>query len=308
MNHSKRPILVTGGHRTGTTWVGKMLAAGGETAYISEPLNIWHRPGVMRAPTRYWYTYICRDNEGEYLPALRETLAFNYHTLAELRSLRSRKDFLRMGRDSKTFLQGKLLARRPLLKDPFAIFSINWFARRLKCQVVITVRHPAAFVSSLKRLNWSFNFNDLLCQPLLMRDRLEAYRSEIESIPADDIIAQGSQLWKLIYRSVAEDRQNGLKLRLVRHEDLSLEPLENFKHLYHSLGLSFNRQAEKAVLESSRADNPSEVSSRNAHSTRVNSRLNIDNWKRRLQPAEIEQVRLITAEIADQYYSPESWD
>jgi Sulfotransferase family len=308
LDHSKRPILVTGGHRTGTSWVGKMLAAGGEAAYISEPLNILHRPGVMRTPTHYWYTYICLDNEAEYLPALQETLAFNYHAFAELRSLRSRKDFMRMGRDSNTFLQGKLLAKRPLIKDPFAIFSIDWFARRLKCQCVITVRHPAAFVSSLKRLNWSFSFSDLLCQPLLMRDRLEPYRRDIESIPDDDIIAQGSHLWKLIYRSVAEERQKGLKLRLVRHEDLSLEPLERFEHLYHSLGLNFNRHAKKAILESSGVDNPTEVSSRTAHSTRVNSRLNIDHWKRRLQPDEIEQVRLITAEVADQYYPPESWD
>ncbi|UCF28983.1 MAG: sulfotransferase family protein, partial [Chloroflexota bacterium] len=58
------PILVTGAHRSGTTWVGKMLAAGRETAYISEPLNVWHRPGVLRVPTQYWYTYINEDNQG----------------------------------------------------------------------------------------------------------------------------------------------------------------------------------------------------------------------------------------------------
>ena len=66
-NHFKirRPILVTGGHRTGTTWVGKMLAASGEAAYISEPLNVLHRPGVMSTPVRHWYTYICPENEAE---------------------------------------------------------------------------------------------------------------------------------------------------------------------------------------------------------------------------------------------------
>ncbi len=308
MTHSPRPILVTGGHRTGTSWVGKMLAAGGEVAYISEPLNVWHRPGVMSAPTRYWYTYICRENEGDYLPALRQTLAFNYHAFAEFLSLRSRKDFLRMGRDSSEFLQGKIHNKRPLLKDPFAIFSIGWFARRLNCQIVITVRHPAAFVSSLKRLNWTFDFNDLLNQPLLMRDKLEYYRGEMESMPAHDIIAQGSLLWRMVYQSVAHERQKGLKLRLVCHEDLSLEPLDKFQYLYHSLGLSFNQKAEKAILESSGADNPNEVSSQTAHSIRVHSRANIDHWKRRLQPDEIERVRQLTAEVADQYYSPESWD
>jgi hypothetical protein len=48
--NAQSPILVTGAHRTGTTWVGKMLAASPQVAYISEPLNVWHRPGVLRAP------------------------------------------------------------------------------------------------------------------------------------------------------------------------------------------------------------------------------------------------------------------
>jgi hypothetical protein len=87
---------VTGAHRTGTTWVGKMLAASPQTAYISEPLNVWHRPRVMRAATHHWYTYICEQNEAAYLPALRDAL-LRYHTWAEIRSLRSRKDLFRMG-------------------------------------------------------------------------------------------------------------------------------------------------------------------------------------------------------------------
>ncbi len=37
MSDTLHPILVTGTHRSGTTWVGKMLAAGPSTAYISEP-------------------------------------------------------------------------------------------------------------------------------------------------------------------------------------------------------------------------------------------------------------------------------
>ena len=54
----KKPILVTGAHRSGTTWVGKMIVASQDVAYISEPLNVWHRRGVLKTPTQYWYTYI----------------------------------------------------------------------------------------------------------------------------------------------------------------------------------------------------------------------------------------------------------
>ncbi|MGW8250221.1 MAG: sulfotransferase, partial [Anaerolineales bacterium] len=112
-----------------------MLCAGGEAAYISEPLNVLHRPGIFGAPVRHWYTYVCADNEAEYLPALQKTLAFHYHTWDEVRSLRSRKDLLRMGRDWSTFLSGRLGRKRPLLKDPFAVFSAPWFAERLGFQV-----------------------------------------------------------------------------------------------------------------------------------------------------------------------------
>ena len=34
------PILVTGAHRSGTTWVGRMLCASGEAHYVSEPFNV----------------------------------------------------------------------------------------------------------------------------------------------------------------------------------------------------------------------------------------------------------------------------
>src|SRR5512138_4041354 len=195
MNKPLPPILVTGAHRSGTTWVGKMLAADARTAYISEPLNVLHRPGVFRANVRCWYQYICEENENEYLPAFQELLEFDYYLWDEIRSLRSRKDFLRMGRDFLIFYNGLMRGQRALLKDPFAVFSTPWFARRLNCRIVITVRHPAAFASSLKRLNWLFDFQHLLDQPLLMRDHLESYRDEMCAIKSDDVIGQAALLW-----------------------------------------------------------------------------------------------------------------
>src|SRR3972149_1862423 len=155
-----QPILVTGAHRSGTTWVGRMLASHPRTAYISEPLNVLHRRGVYRADVERWYTYITEGNEDKYLPAFHELLNFHYHLFSELGSLRSQKDFLRMGRDLAIFMNGKLRGQRVLLKDPFAVFSAPWFAQKLNCQVVITVRHPAAFASSLKRLNWTYDFKN----------------------------------------------------------------------------------------------------------------------------------------------------
>lgn len=316
---SSPPILVSGIHRSGTTWVGKMLTASGQAAYISEPLNVQHRPGVLRIPTKYWYTYICPENESDFIPAIREMLDFRYHYWLEIKSLRSRKDFLRMGRDSREFLRGKVHALRPLLKDPFVLFSIPWFIKRFDCQVVVMVRHPAAFAGSLKRLNWPFQFSDLLAQNLLMRDWLEPQRSAIECLVekekrdlaagvGPDIIAQGALLWRICYGVVEKLPELFPRIQVWRHEDLSIDPDGGFRNLYQSLGLDFSTQAQKIVLESSSAENPKEISSKNAFATRLDSRANLDNWKRRLSPEEIGQIRELTEELTARYYPDFSWD
>jgi hypothetical protein len=306
-NPELTPILVTGTHRSGTTWVGKMLAADAMSAYISVPLNILHRPGVFHTKVNYWYQYVCDDNENEFLPSFLELLEFDYHLWAEIRSLRSRRDFLRMLRDFYIFYNGLMRGQRALLKDPFAVFSTPWFAKRLNCKVVIAVRHPAAFASSLKRLNWPFEFQDLLNQPLLMRDHLEPYRAQMQSIPPEDVVGQAALLWMLIYRSIHETCKQNPDFIVVRHEDLSRDPLPGYRALYTSLGLDFTPRVEKIILNSSSSENPGELSRKKVHGFKLDSRANLDNWKKRLTTEEIERVHAITKDVSKLYYSDAEW-
>jgi len=302
------PILVTGAHRTGTTWVGKMLSANPHIAYISEPLNLWHRPGVLSARLTHWYTYICAENESVYLAPFIDLLSYRYHLLGEIKAIRSRKDLFRMGRDLGIFCRGALMRQVPMLKDPFAIFSLPWFIERMNCQAVVTVRHPAAFANSLKRLNWLFDFSDLLYQPLLMRDYLEPYRRDMQSVKADDIIGQASLLWTIIYRTVHLIRQQIPAIKIVRHEDLSLDPVSGYRTLYQSLGLDFTSRVEQTILKSSSSENPSELSQKKIHSVKLDSRANLDNWKRRLTSDEIGRIRRVTEEAAHLYYPEVNWN
>lgn len=301
------PILVTGAHRSGTTWVGKMLSADHSAAYISEPLNVLHRRGVYRADVKHWYEYITEENEEKYLPAFRELFNFRYHLFAELGSLRSQKDFLRMGRDLSIFMNGKLRSQRVLLKDPFAVFSTPWFAQKLNCKVVITIRHPGGFASSLKRLNWVFDFRNLLDQPMLMRDYLESDRADMEAMQADDIVGQSALLWRMIYRSVHATRSLFPDFKIVRHEDLSLDPIAGYKSLYDSLGLTFDEKVRDTILNSSSSENPTELSKKKVHSVKLDSRANMDNWKKRLTPEEIARIRNLTEDVSHLFYSDTEW-
>jgi len=303
------PILVTGMHRSGTTWVGKMIAANKQFAYISEPLNVLHRPGVFQHNIQYWYTYINQKNEAAYLPAFKDTISFRYHVLSELQALHFPKDFFRMIRDWSSFTKGRLQNKRALIKDPFAIFSSQWFAERLNCQVVIVVRHPAAVINSMKRLGWNFNFQDLLTQRELLEDWLSPYQEEIYQVSKhkSDIILQGSLLWKIIYGTVAQYQKFNLGFHIYRHEDLSRNPLESYHALYHDLDLRFTRNVKDVIREYSDSKNPKNLSSNKTHSVRLNSSANIKNWKDSLETSEITQIRKLTKEIARQYYSNEDW-
>lgn len=310
IEQDRQPILVSGVHRSGTTWVGKMLAASPRVTYISEPLNVWHRPGVMRVPTEHWYAYVCEDNQEEYLAAFQEMLSFKYHFSAEVQSIASGKDLLRFGRDWWIFWTGRIKSQLPLIKDPFAVFSSLWFNSFLGCRVVIVVRHPAAVTSSLVKLGWDFDFRDLLDQPLLMRDWLEPYRGEMEKLLSStgDLIARSCLLWRMVYQSVHRMVGQLPGLSVIRHEDLSINPQTRFKQLYGELGLEYTPKVQDKIKAASSGDNPKETSRSKVHSVRIDSQSAVSSWQRRFSSADIDRIKMLTKDVAPLYYSNEDWE
>lgn len=308
-DRKQNSVLVSGMHRSGTTWVGNMLAASKQVAYISEPLNVWHRPGVLRAATPHWYTYICNDNQIEYLPAFQELLQFNYHTSSELKSIKSLKDFGRMCRDWYVFWNGRRHIQIPLIKDPFAVFSLEWFGKTIGSRIIIIVRHPAAVASSLKKLGWDFDFRDMLDQPLLMRDLLNRFRNDIEQeiVAPGDLISQSCLLWRMVYTSVHEMSMRFPEFIVVRHEDISLEPLAAFEQIYQKLNLEFTAEIQNEVLSASSGRNPEATSMKTVHSVHIDSRANIKSWGKQLSQREIDRIQELTADVAPIYYSQEDW-
>jgi hypothetical protein len=299
-HRGQRPILVTGMPRSGTTWVGRMLTASGEVGYINEPLNRSASPGSVRVPVDHWYPYITAENEERVLPQLQDALRFKYHLVRELTQCRNRTDLHHTLKSWGLFVRNR--NRRPLVKEPHAIFSVEWFARRLGSDVVVTVREPVAVVSSWKRLDWSFDFSDLLEQPALMRDWLAPFESEMLGAlaPSMDLIDRVALLWRVIYSVVADERFP--LVHVVRQEDLSREPVREFAKLYDALGLRFTSAAAEAVKASSSGENPKETLVEKPHETRLDSKANLESWRRRLNDEEISRIRRITEAPARPYY------
>jgi hypothetical protein len=69
----------------------------------------------------------------------------------------------------------------------------------------------------------------------------------------DGGVGPPSLLWWVIYGTVAAYRQELPGLEVVRHEDLSADPVPAFGKLYAQLGLPFGPGAERAILAATTA-------------------------------------------------------
>ncbi|MGW4800195.1 sulfotransferase [Nonomuraea sp. NPDC004297] len=294
------PVLVTGLPRSGTSWTGKMLAAGGDLVYVNEPLNPQHPPGrcpgVLDARVTHRFQYICDDNSADWLPAFRDTVGLRYRWLAELRANRSPYDLARLLRYGVAFTHGRLTGRRALLDDPFAVLSAGWFARRLGCRVIALVRDPVSFVASWARLGWTVHLDELLDQPLLVRDHPEVL--ELRALAGSrDRAATAAALWR-VTRSVLAGTPGIL---LTSYESLAADPVPGFRRLYAYAGLRWTAGAERRIVRAchrpggrSGAGFAWSGLSRTAY-RRMDSRSALADPARGLTPQDVARVRALTS-------------
>ena len=301
-------ILVTGSHRSGTGWVGHVLAASPRpVGYVWEPFSILHRPGTCAARFEHWFPYICDENEAQVRGPVAEMLAWRYAARAELGALRSPKDAARMARDAARYLRNRRSGAIPLLKDPIAVFSAEWLNETFGTEPVLLVRHPAAFAASVKRLDLRHPFGHFVAQPLLMRDWLQPYAEELEAFARreQDIVDQAILLWNVIHHVLAEYRTRHPEWILLRLEDLSRGPVDEFHAVFDRLSLPYNADVDRLIAATTDASNPVEAGT--ADSIRRDSRAHIWNWKKRLSTEEIERVHSGTADVAGRFYGPDDW-
>jgi hypothetical protein len=301
------PILITGMQRSGTTWIGRMLSLADDVTYLGEPLNPYIPGPLLSLERKYQYMYICEANERRYLHAFEALRSFEYPFLRELRAARSAASILRVGKRGALFAAARLRGARALIKDPFAFFSAPWLARRLGCRVVVCVRHPGAIAGSMQRLNWGFNFGHLLGQPLLMADVLAPFEGEIRAAArrSDDVVGQASLLWKLVYATADGYRSEFPDFVIVRHEDLSRDPVRGFASLSSELGIHFDQTTAETIREFSDEHNPREQQTSEAKALRLNSRATTETWKTRLNENDRKRIQATTAGVIELFYPEE---
>jgi hypothetical protein len=305
-----RPILVTGSHRSGTTWTGRMLSLSRQAGYMHEPFNPYRWPGWTSRRVPHWYVYITKEVEDEYQDLVKDVVSFKYPFFHHLLQVRHPRHLWRVASDAVHSVAYRARKLRPLIKDPIALLSAEWLAERFEMDVVVLIRHPAAFAGSLKKLNWQFHFEPWLAQPILLRDRFGPYEDRMRGHSKDksaDVIGQAILMWRLLHEVIDDYRRRQPGWVFVRHEDLAADPVGRFEHIYRHVGLNWDENVASRVRRYSSSSNPDEVPWWRHGSIKRNSAAAAGTWRHRLTEEETARIKQELADIAPRFYPDYEW-
>jgi hypothetical protein len=286
-----------------------MLCQSGEAAYVDEPFTPSRSPAWLAEPLPYWFMYVTAENEAPYREPLQRVVDLRYPVVDVMRNTRSLKQLVRQAPEIPRSFMFRRRHLRPLLKDPLALFSSEWLARTFDMDMIVMVRHPAAFISSIKRLNWGFDYEqNWLPQELLMRDLLGHRADEYRGYQGEiDLVGEGIVVWNSIYDVVTRFKERHPEWNFIRYEDLATNPLAGFEDLYGRVGLTWSLEVAERITESSGSSNPKEVPVWRRRAVKRDSASAKKTWLGRLTPQEVERIRIGTDEVAQRFYSDADW-
>lgn len=181
------------------------------------------------------------------------------------------------------------------------MFSAEWLAEIFGAQIVVLIRHPAAFADSLRRAGWNYDFSNFLRQPLLMERYLSSFADEIRAAAAKpmDILDQAALLWRTIYHTVHEYQRAHPAWYFARHEDLSVDPIAEFRQLFRYLDLPFSDKVSEVITDHTSGSREGEL--------KRDSRKNAIAWTGTLTSEEITRLRAQVDDVAHLYYADSEW-
>jgi Sulfotransferase family len=298
-------VLVTGAHRSGTTWVGRTLAHHPSIVYIQEPFNVSdpnHAFGY-RVDASFYYVPGSSHETSIHAAFTRLFRAVSQpYQFALSKCQGARRDLRLPLQFGRYLLRGVCLPTRAVIKDPFALMSAGWLHAGFGLQVICLIRNPLAFAGSLKHANWPFDFRHLARQAHLVDAYFPAWEAEIRRFceAPGDIIDQACLLWNLLHAAILRHRETYPHWLFLRHEDLARSPLIGFQQIFAYVGLRMTSKLRTVIEHDTSAANPVETYSP-AYTPR-NARGSLETWRTRLTAAEIERVIHATRDIAGRFY------
>jgi hypothetical protein len=296
-------IFVTGAPRSGTTFLGKILSARLEVDYIHEPFN--PDCGIPGLEQRYLYLRPGEGGQYESLISKIFTYDFKLRTGYYQNDSRARKLIKRfVGSRGPFYLRFAKLNpfhTAAVIKDPIGCLLTEYLSASFGVKPVVVIRHPVAFVASIRRLGWEVNLEPLASQ----RELVEDYFTDDPSLVAGryaDTVECGAALWRALNKVVLAQARRNPEWPVIRHEELSARPLDIVSGLYDSLNLTWSERVERMVLANTRAKGRAEASAGKVQDFKRDSAQLFDLRMKMMSADERRRIFDITRDVAEELY------
>lgn len=298
----RRVVVVTGMHRSGTTIMGRLLSLAPRSFSLHEPFNLdWGLVGVeQRYPyltaadvespsTRTLRRFLTTGDGtwkgyGEPIPPTHKRAAAALYNVRVLRPL----------------------GHTIIVKDPFLLLALGWINHGLSDRpVVVTLRHPCAWVMSLLRRSMhprsairafleQDGFGDPVVKEILGKADWERA----------GLVESGAATWSILVRMLEVQLDAGADARVIRMEDFAEDPRGTLVDLYDGCGLRQPADLDRIVAEYTGTQNVVVPEGRVLHKLQRNSSALATAWRTGLPADDQATIRDIAGPYAGRWYEP----
>ena len=263
-----KSILVAGTARSGTTWLGDLIAAQIPCRILFEPFN----PNLV--PEYQGFNYFQYMRPGTEHP--------EFHAFA-------RKVFSGDIRNRWIDHQNeRIISEYRLIKEIRANLTLKWLHDSFpEIPIVFLIRHPCAVVSSRMELGWDTDrdIEPFLSQPDLVKDFLAPYIDLIKN--ARTVEEKHAIIWSV--SNLVPLKQFKLdEIKIAYYESLCTQPEVELRAIFTSIGQTY-KQAINEIIK-----RPSQTT--RATSAIVDDTNKVSSWMKKLNATQVKNIlRIVDA-------------
>ncbi|MDQ3005899.1 MAG: sulfotransferase, partial [Chloroflexota bacterium] len=255
-------ILVAGAARSGTTWLGDLIASQIPCRILFEPFN----PNLV--PEYRGFRYFQYMRPGSEDPEFRA-----FARMVFTGEIRNRW----VDRQNE-----RIVSEYRLIKEIRANLALKWLHDNFpEIPIIFLMRHPCAVVSSRMELGWATDsdIQPFLSQPDLMGDYLCDYHELIRNAKTEE--EKHAIIWSISNLVPLKQFQPG-ELKIVYYEHLCTQPDLELPEIFNSIGQRYDATAMDRI------NRPSQTTRKT--SAVVNGKDQIFHWKQQLTPLQIDNI------------------
>lgn len=257
-----KSILVTGAARSGTTWLGDLIAAQLPSRIMFEPFN----PHLVKEYRQFQYFQYMRPEE-------ENQALYDYSRSIFTGEIRNRWI------DHKN---EQFLPRYRVIKEIRANLILKWLQTRFpEVPILFLIRHPCAVVLSRMELQWATDsdIDPFLAQRNLVEDHLSQYHELIQNATSDE--EKHAIIW-CVSNLVPLRQFEHNELNLIYYENLCVHADRELPRVFEMIGQQYQPSARQRI------DRPS-MTTREA-SAIVRGTDKITRWQNILNASQVDRI------------------